>query len=140
MAITLNPYIHFNGEAEEAANFYKDIFGGDLTINRFGEFGTTEVGDEFKDQVMHADLKTDEIRLMISDSGPMGPGVVGTNVSVSISGYADDKERLSKYFDELSQGGSVEVPLQEHPWGATFGMLTDKFGIHWLINIDNNPD
>jgi len=136
MAITLNPYIHFDGNAEEVANFYKGIFGGELTINRFGDFDSSDVGEEFKNQVMHADLKTDELRLMISDSGPMGAGKVGDNISISLSGFADDKEKLTGYFDALSDGGNVTVALETHPWGATFGMVTDKYGIHWLVNID----
>ena len=139
MKITFNPYIHFNdGKAEEAVKFYQGIFGGDLTINRFGDFGTPDVADNLKNQIMHADLTTDDFRLMVSDTGPMGGVKEGDNVAISISG--DNEDKLTKYFSELSRGGKVTVPLQMHPWGATFGMLSDKFGINWLINISKKED
>ena len=134
MKTTLNPYIHFNdGKAEAAVNFYKAIFGAKVTINRFGDFDTMPVGEEFKNQIMHADLEADGLRLMISDTGREGGVKEGDNVAISISG--DNEEQLTAYFAELSDGGKVTVPLQMHPWGATFGTLTDKFGINWLINI-----
>jgi PhnB protein len=70
---------------------------------------------------------------MLSDSGPMGEGTVGTNFSVSLSG--DDEAKLTEYFNKLSEGGKVDVPLGKSPWGDTFGMLHDKYGISWFVNI-----
>jgi PhnB protein len=128
--VTMNPYVHYNAQCEEAMKFYKSVFGGELELSRFGE-----TSEEFKDQIMHAVLKTDDFRLMASDSGPQGIGTVGENISISLSG--DDKEKLTGYFDGLSEGGKVTQPLKEHPWGAVFGMLIDKFDIHWLVNIDH---
>ncbi len=127
--VTMNPYIHYNGQCEEAMNFYKSIFGGELELSRFGE-----TSEEFKDQIMHAVLKNDDFQLMASDSAPMGGVKVGENISISLSG--NDKEKLTHHFDGLSNGGTVTQPLKEHPWGAVFGMVTDKFNIHWLVNID----
>jgi PhnB protein len=132
MSVTLNPYLHFNGNAAEAIEYYKTIFGGELTISHYGESGMP-VEDEQKDLVMHADLQADDLRLMASDSGPMGTVTNGTNISISLSG--DDEARLTKYFEALSAGGNVTVPMAVAPWGDSFGMVTDKLGIEWLVNI-----
>lgn len=132
--IVLNPYIHFNGECKEAMNFYKSIFGGELDFSTFGEASGMPVEDKFKDQIMHSNLQTDELRLMASDSGPMGGTKVGENMSISVSG--DERDKLMKYYEELGKGGNIVVPMAKQSWGAEFGMLTDKFGIKWLINID----
>jgi len=135
MTVILNPYLHFNeGKAEEALNFYKDAFGGELEISRYGDNPSVPAGEEsIKDLVMHGVVKTDDLQLMASDTGPMGDVVVGSNVSISLSG--DDEAKLTKYFEALSVGGTVTKPLSKESWGDTFGMLDDKFGISWLINI-----
>lgn len=131
--VTLNPYIHFNGECRKAMEFYQSIFGGELEFSTFGEGSGMPVEDKFKDEIMHSALKNDNFQLMASDSGPMGQGKVGDNMSISLSG--DDGAKLKKYFEDLSQGGNISVPMAKQPWGDEFGMLTDKFGIKWLINI-----
>lgn len=136
MSITLNPYLMFNGNCKDAMDFYKSIFGGTLTIQTFGEAGAP-VSEAAKNQVMHADLQGETLRLMASDGGT-GTGTdmplqIGNNISVSLSG--DDEKNLTNYFNGLIDGGKVDQPLVKAPWGDTFGMLTDKFGIHWMVNI-----
>jgi PhnB protein len=133
MSVVLNPYLHFNGNAEEAMNFYKGVFGGELTLSHYGDFPNPSLKEEDKNQVMHSDLQAPGIRLMASDSGPMGAGTIGDNFSLSFSG--DDTATLRKYFEALGEGGTVTQPLAKQQWGDEFGMLSDKFGISWFINI-----
>src|SRR4051812_6471828 len=118
--VVLNPYLHFNGgKAEEALNFYKDVFDGDLEISRYGDNPGMPSGEEaIKDLVMHGVVKTESFQLMASDTGPMGDVTLGNNASMSLSG--DDAERLTKYFEGLSGGGNVTKPLSKESWGDTF--------------------
>ncbi len=131
MASVLNPYISFDGNAREAMETYRDIFGGDLTISTFGEFGQEGEGS---DGVMHAQLETpDGFTIMASDTAPgMGEVAAGSNFAVSLSG---DDDALRGYWKGLSEGGAVTTPLEKQAWGDEFGMLTDRFGIPWLVNI-----
>jgi PhnB protein len=133
MNCKLNPYINFNGNAKEAAEFYKTVFGGNLTMSTFKEGGMPiEPSEESK--IMHAMLVADNgITLMVSDIPKGWVYSPGTNVSVSLSG--EDEAELKGYWDKLSQGAKIDQPLEKAPWGDTFGMLTDKFGIKWLVNI-----
>ena len=135
MTVVLNPYLHFNdGKAEEALNFYKTVFDGELEISRYGDNPGMPAGEEaMKNLVMHGVVKTGDFQLMVSDTGPMGNVTVGSNVSISLSG--DDEAKLTTYFEALSVGGNVTKPLSKESWGDTFGMLDDKFGISWLVNI-----
>ncbi len=135
MAVALNPYIHFNGEAEKAVEFYKSIFGGELTISRYKDNPGPPPPDEFKEQIMHSMLKNEDFQFMVGDSGPMGAGKMGENVSMSLSGPDEDAQKLRGYFNGLKKGGTVTVELAKAPWGDEFGMLVDKFGIKWMINI-----
>ena len=130
---TLNAYLHFNGNAEEALSFYQSVFGGKLVISRYGDNPSANVAEEFKNHVMHGDLISESIRLMASDSGPMGEGIVGTNFSLSLSG--PDRANLKNFYDKLTDGGTITVPLAASPWGDEFGMFADKFGVSWLLNI-----
>ena len=134
MQSKLNPYISFNGNAREAMEFYKNVFGGDLTLSTFGEAGMTDHGVK-PDQIMHAALTADNgITLMASDTATgMREYIAGTNMSVSLSG--DNEEELTGYYNKLTEGGKVEQPLTKAPWGDTFGMCTDRFGIFWMVNI-----
>lgn len=133
MAARLNPYLNFNGNAREAVTFYQQVLGGELTISTFGEFGAG-ADATYADRVMHAQLETpDGFTLMASDTGPgMGEVVAGSNFAVSLSG---DDEALRGYFAGLSEGGTVTMPLERQMWGDEFGMLDDRFGISWLVNI-----
>jgi len=132
----MNPYINFDTSAEEVLNFYKQVFGGEVKISRYGDMPASPnmpVAEDQKSLVMHGVLESADFQLMVSDAAPMGGTKPGTNISLSLSG--DDEATLTKYFDGLSAGGTVTQPLEKAPWGDTFGMLTDKFGIAWLVNI-----
>ncbi len=131
MKTALNPYLNFNGNSREAMEFYKAIFGGELTISTFGESGMND--EKYKDQTMHAHLHTDEMEIMASDTGHMGEVKFGDNVHLSIVG--SDVEKLTEYFNKLAEGGKVDMPLEKQMWGDIFGMLTDKYGVHWMVNI-----
>jgi PhnB protein len=130
MGATLNPYISFGDNAREAMEFYKGVFGGTLTLNTFGDFGST--GPE-ADQVMHSQLETDAgFVLMASDTPPGMDRTVGNNISISLSG---DDAALRRYWEELSASGSVTTPMEKMAWGDEFGTCVDRFGIVWLVNI-----
>ncbi len=132
MASRLNPYIAFDGQAREAMEFYQQVFGGDLAINTFGEFGATDSPDA--DKIMHSQLETPSGYTVMGSDVPQGMEYTrGTNVSVSLSG--DDSEELHAYWDKLADGGTVSVPLEKQMWGDEFGMCVDKFGIAWMVNI-----
>ncbi|MDQ0939856.1 VOC family protein [Streptomyces sp. V1I1] len=133
MPSRLNPYISFDGDARQAMEFYKGIFGGTLTVNTFGDFGEKEAGDA-ADKIMHSMLETDSgFTLMGADTPPGMEHKPGNNISVSVSG--DDADELRGYWDKLSGDGTVSVPLEKQMWGDVFGMCTDRFGITWLVNI-----
>ena len=131
MTSRLNPYISFDGNARQAMEFYKNVFGGALTLNTFGEFGAQ---DAEADKIMHSTLETDGgYTLMGSDTPPGMAHTPGTNMSVSLSG--DDANELHGYWEKLSAGGTVSVPLEKQMWGDEFGMCVDQFGIGWMVNI-----
>lgn len=132
MASTLNPYISFTGDARQAMEFYRDVFGGELNLSTFGEFGQTEVPDP--DQVMHANLHTPSgFTIMAADTPPGMTHTAGDNIAISLSG--DDSAQLRGYWERLSSDGRVSVPLEKQMWGDEFGMCTDRFGINWMVNI-----
>ena len=135
MSVSANPYLHFDGNAEEALHFYKKVFGGEETLSRYGDDAAAmeHTDEKYKNNVMHAALQAPDINLMLSDSGPMGAPVVGSNISLSLSG--DDEAKLTEYFSKLSEEGTVDVPLSKASWGDSFGMLHDKYGISWFVNI-----
>ena len=132
MASRLNPYLTFDGNARQAMEFYQQVFGGNLKINTFGEYGTP--ADQGGDGVMHAMLETDNgFTLMASDTMPGMDRKAGDNITISLSG--DDDALLRERFQKLAEGGSVDVPLEKQMWGDEFGQLTDKYGVGWLVNI-----
>ena len=131
----LNPYLTFDGNARDAIEFYKDVFGGELNIMTFGDMGATEHEGVALDTngVMHGQLETTEgFTLMASDNPP---GVTGVTPNGHISLSGDEGELLHGYFDKLSDGGTVDVPLEKAPWGDEFGQVKDKFGVNWMVNI-----
>ena len=134
MAI-LNPYLTFDGNARDAIEFYKDVFGGELNVMTFGDMGATEhEGTPIPgDGVMHGQLtSTEGFTLMASDNPP---GVTGVTPNGHISLSGDEGETLHGYFDKLADGGTVDVPLEKAPWGDEFGQVKDKFGVNWMVNI-----
>ena len=132
MGTTLNPYLSFRDDAREAMTFYADVFGGDLTVSTFGEYGDPEAPEA--SLVMHAQLRTDDgLVLMGADTPPGMDHTPGGALTVSLSG--DEDEKLTGYWSRLSEGGQVSVPFEKQMWGDTFGMCTDRFGIPWMINL-----
>lgn len=136
MATRLNPYLNFAGNAREAMEFYASVLGGTLTVSTFGEFGAPEGPDA--DKVMHAMLVTDDdLALMASDLPPGTTHEPGNNVTISLSG--DDGAALRGYWDRLSAGAEITIPLEKQMWGDEFGALVDRFGIPWMVNIAQQP-
>jgi PhnB protein len=139
MAI-LNPYLTFNGNCEEAFNFYKSVFGGEFRqISKFGDMPPTpghEMPEEEKKRILHVSLPiSKETILMGSDSSlRMGEAKIGQHMSLSI--VADTKEEADRIFKALSAGGKITMPIADMFWGAYFGMLDDKFGFAWMVNYD----
>jgi len=134
----LNPYISFKDNAREAMEFYKTVFGGKLTLNTFKEFHASDDASE-ENKIMHAVLEADNgITFMASDTPNKMEYQAGKNISMSLSG--DNEEELRGYWGKLSEGGTPMMPLEKAPWGDTFGMLTDKFGIAWMVNITGKKE
>ena len=132
MASRLNPYISFSDNARAAMEFYRDVFGGTMSLNTFGEYGAPDAPEA--DLIMHGMLETaGGFTLMGADTPPGMTYNPGDNISISLSG--DDDEELRGYWEKLSEGGTVSVPLEKQMWGDVFGMCVDRFGIPWLVNI-----
>jgi PhnB protein len=132
MASVLNPYISFDGNAREAMETYRDVFGGDLTISTYGEFGQAD--SPIADKIMHAQLNAPNgMVLMGADNPPDTKHEPGNTISISLSG--SDADELRGYWSKLAEGGQVAVPLEKQMWGDEFGMCTDRFGIGWMVNI-----
>lgn len=137
MAVRLNPYISFLDNAREAMDFYQSVFGGEVSRMTFGDLPMGTDPAE-ADKVMHSMLETDDgLTLMAADTPNHLEYKPGTNHSVSLSG--DDDARLRGYWDQLSDGGTVVAPLMQAPWGDTFGMCIDRFGVNWMVNIAGTP-
>ena len=139
MQSKLNPYISFDGNAREAMEFYKSVFGGELTLSTVDDMGGAPEGMD-GNKIMHAQLIAENgITIMAADSATgMREFVVGTNMSLSLSG--DNEEELTSYFDKLAEGGKIEQPLTKASWGDTFGMCIDTFGTFWLVNISGKKE
>ena len=132
MAARLNPYIQFKDNAREAMEFYRDALGGTLAMNTFGEFGQT--GTPIENLIMHAMLETPAgFTLMASDTAPGMEHQQGSAIAISLSG--DDEAELRGYWDKLSEGGVVTLPLEKQMWGDVFGAVNDRYGISWMVNI-----
>jgi len=132
MASRLNPYISFHDNAREALEFYRQVFGGDLAVNTFGDMGAPEAPEA--DKIMHGMLETGAgFTLMAADTPPGMDHQPGNNMAVSLSG--DDADELRGYWEQLSSSGTVSVPLEKQMWGDEFGMCEDRFGIAWMVNI-----
>jgi PhnB protein len=135
MSVRLNPYLSFRDNAREAMQFYHSVFGGELAISTFAEFHASEDPAE-QDKVMHGMLTTDTgMVLMASDTPNQMEYKPGNNFSISLSGEQADEKELRSYWEKLSADGTVTMPLGPAPWGDTFGMCADKFGVNWLVNI-----
>jgi PhnB protein len=132
MASRLNPYLGFDGNARDAMEFYRSVFGGELNVSTFGESGMPD--GPGADKVMHAQLETPAgFTLMASDTPP-GMGYTAPNGTISVSLSGNDQD-LRGYWEKLSDGGTVTMPLEKQMWGDEFGMCTDRYGIPWMVNI-----
>lgn len=135
MPAILNPYISFKDNARDAMTFYQSVLGGELNISTFDDLHAAMDPSEGP-LVMHSQLTTPSgFTLMGSDTPSRMEYNPGSNFSVSLSGGAETEEELRGYWDKLSAGATITMPLEKAVWGDTFGMLTDKFGIAWLVNI-----
>jgi PhnB protein len=135
----INPYINFNGNAEEAFNFYKSVFGGEFaTIMRFKDMASPEfpVAENEANKIMHIALPIGNNVLMANDV-PEHMGKTNENENRSkISISAESKEEADNLFNGLSVGGAIEMPISDSPWGSYFGMFRDKYGIEWMVDFD----
>jgi PhnB protein len=130
--IELAPYIFFQGNCREAMEFYKSVFGGELDVMDYADVpGDMPGKDEMKGKLMNATLKTQDVVIRGSDTQKASPEA--KKVSICLTG--SDEARLRKIFEGLSQGGKVFLPLEKQFWGDTFGSLTDKFKVEWMVNI-----
>ena len=135
MPTRLNPYLSFRDNAREAIEFYRSVFGGELNISTFGEYQASQDPAE-QDKIMHSQLEAPGgLVLMAADTPNAMPYTPGDNISVSLSGGADSDAELRGYWAKLTDGGTIGQPLEVAPWGDAFGMVTDKFGVNWLVNI-----
>ena len=134
----LFPYLGFPGNCEQALNFYKEVFNGEIVqLSRYVE-SPMSTAENIKDKVMHARLRFGEVLIMASDMINDPPIRSGDNVSLSVE--CDNERQLQDVFSKIAAGGKITMPLQEQFWGATFGMLTDKFGIHWMFNCEKKKE
>lgn len=138
---TINPYLNFEGNTEEAFNFYKSVFGGEFTtMLRFKDSPEAgRVSPAESNKIMHVALPIGKGNTLMGTDAVESMGhklTTGNNFSLSLS--PESEEETTRLFNDLSAGGKIEVPLDKASWGAYFGMFTDKFGIHWMINYDSN--
>ena len=132
MTSRLNPYFHFNGNARQALQFYQSVFGGELNLNTFADFGARDSADA--DRIMHGQLETDAgYTIMAADVPSSMEYHAVAGCSVSLSG--DDGDALRGYWEKLAAGGTITMPMQKQSWGDEFGMCVDQFGVPWLVNI-----
>ncbi len=132
MAVTLNPYLNFRDGTRDVMEFYSSVFGGELTVSTFAESGGMGLDESEQQKVMHSQLVTGNGMTLMAADVPSSMAV-STNGTVSLSG--DDEATLRGYWDRLVDGVTATVPLEKAPWGDTFGMCTDRFGVDWMVNI-----
>ena len=135
---TLNPYLLFNGNAKEAFDFYKTVFGGEFPmVMRFKDAPPEHRGSEGEaEKIMHIALPVGQSVLMASDAPEAQKVTVGSNFTVSIT--AESKEEADRMFNELASGGQAYMPMSTTFWGSYFGMLQDKFRVNWMVSYDQN--
>ncbi len=134
MQTTLDAYLNFKNNARQAMEFYNSVFGGKLTMSTFKDYHASQDPSE-DNLIMHAELNAgNSLTFMASDTPKRMEYRPGTNYSLSLSG--ENEAELQGYFQKLSAGGTVTMPLEKATWGDTFGMCTDKFGVSWMVNIN----
>ena len=134
MSIQLNPYFNFRGQARDALDFYQSVFGGSVETTTFGDMPDLPHDQEVDpSHLMHGLLQGDNGVVLMAADAPPSMNAPEPSTAISLSG--DDEATLRGYFDSLSDGATDVMPLNQAPWGDTFGMLTDKFGVPWMVNI-----
>lgn len=135
----VNPYLNFNGNTEEAFNFYKSVFGGEFTmLMRFKDVPDQKIPDDVKNQIMHVALPLGKNNILMGTDAPESMGFnlkAGNNVHISI--HAESREEADKLFNGLSAGGNVQMPMTDMFWGDYYGSFADKFGIQWMVSFTN---
>jgi len=138
---TINPYIHFNGNAEEAFTFYKSVFGGEFTtVARFKDLSNAEhpISEKEAEKIIHIALPIGKTSVLMASDTPEFMGKHNENETRSkISISAESKAEADKIYNGLSEGGQIEMPIDDSPWGAYFGMFRDKYGIEWMVSFDS---
>lgn len=133
MQTKLAPYLNFRDNTREVMSFYQSVLGGNLRMNTFTEFGVSLDPAE-ENKIMHSQLETENgMTLMAADVPNSMDLQSGTNISLTLSGVNEDE--LTRFYNKLSEGGVIVEPLAKAPWGDSFGMFVDKFGINWMVNI-----
>src|SRR6476659_3817397 len=136
---TLNPYLNFNGNTEEAFNFYKSVFGGEfITLQRYKDTPEADkIPESEREKIMHISLPIGKGNILMATDAVESMGqktIAGNNFYLSLN--TESEEETRKLFNALSSGGKVTMPLDKTFWGAYFGMFIDKFGIQWMVNFD----
>ncbi len=134
MSVAVNPYLFFKGNTREVMEFYKNIFGGELTVSTYGDLNI-ESNVMKPDHIMHANLEGGHVKLMASDTAQASP--VAAKISISLSG--SNEEALRTIFDQLCKDVTPTTPLIKEAWGDVFGQVTDKYGVDWMVNITSKP-
>jgi PhnB protein len=135
----INPHINFNGNTEEAFNFYKSVFGGEFSkIIRFKELSSPEfpLAEKEANKIMHIALPVGKNFLMANDVPEIMGRTNENEIRSKISISAESREEANKLFNGLSAGGQIEMPIAESPWGSYFGMFRDRFGIEWMVEFN----
>lgn len=130
--MVVTPYLHFEGQAEEALNFYKDAFDGEIVMLSRYKDGPMQVDEDWKDKIMHGRLNFGKSMLMVSDGPKNFKTTVNGHIQLSIE--FEDEQKMEEVFNKLAAGGKVTLPLAKQFWGAKFGMLVDKYGTGWMVN------
>jgi PhnB protein len=131
-------YLNFEGNCRDVMTFYQQCLGGELTLVTFGDMPemSAQLPEAVKSRIMHASLKSGDAVLMASDTLPGMPGTLTKGTNFSISVQPQSSEEIDRLWAAFSQGGTIQHPLSEAPWGARYGMLTDQFGIQWMFNYE----
>ena len=132
---SINPYLNFNGNTREAMQFYAGILDAKLEMQTFGDVGASE-NPAMKDRIMHATITKGDVVIMASDTMPDMPFIEGNNVWTNFNCESD--EEIDRLFAAFSEGGTVLMPLEVQFWGAKFGMVKDRFGMHWMFNYEKS--
>lgn len=138
--ISISPYLQMNGNCAEAVEFYRSVFRGEiLALKKYGERPGSTVSDEIKDKILHASLRLQGATIMMCDAmdnQPTSPYLAGTNVQLCIT--ADTVEEAERMFNELSVNGNIRVPFAKQFWGGVFGLVRDKYDIHWQLTANDH--